>query len=208
MRSRRFYLALTVSLVLVAAACGGSDEGGGDEDVNSTTTTTTAATGQSNGDGTTTTSPSDDGDGTTTTSPPDDGDSAPQVQPPVGEAGSFTVNGTEFVVTLLNRCIPFGGEDGQTIDLQPIAQGQGAELFLYGTADSVEVSVQGSAVSEMYGSIAFTADPFGDGEIQESSIDGDRWTGSATLLDALDAADPVSVTWDVMITDEIRDCSL
>ena len=208
MRSRRFYLALTVSLVLVAAACGGSDEGGGDEDVNSATTTTTAATGQSNGDGTTTTSPPDDGDGTTTTSPPEDGDSAPQDQPPVGEAGSFTVNSTEFVVTLLNRCIPFGGEDGQTIDLQPIAQGQGAELFLYGTADSVEVSVQGSTVDEMYGSIAFTASPFGDAEIQESSIDGDRWTGSATLIDALDVADPVSVTWDVMVTDEIRDCSL
>ena len=198
MRSRRFYLALTVSLVLVAAACGGSDEGGGDENVNSATTTTTAATGQSNGDGTTTTSPEDDGGS----------DSEPQDQPPVGEAGSFTVNGTEFVVTLLNRCIPFGGEDGQTIDLQPIAQGQGAELFLYGTADSVEVSVQGSTVSEMYGSIAFTASPFGDGEIQESSIDGDRWTGSATLIDALDVVDPVSVTWDVMVTDEIRDCSL
>jgi hypothetical protein len=208
MRSRRFYLALTVSLVLVAAACGGSDEGGGDENVNSATTTTTAATGQSNGDGTTTTPPPDDGDGTTTTPPPDDGDSAPRDQPPVGEAGSFTVNGTEFVVTLLNRCIPFGGEDGQTIDLQPIAQGQGAELFLYGTADSLEVSVQGSTVSEMYGSIAFTASPFGDGEIQESSIDGDRWTGSATLIDALDVADPVSVTWDVMVTDEVRDCSL
>ena len=196
MRSRRFYLALTVSLVLVAAACGGSDEGGGDENVNSATTTTTAATGQSNGDG------------TTTTSPPDDGDSAPQDQPPVGEAGSFTVNGTEFVVTLLNRCIPFGGEDGQTIDLQTLAQGQGGELFLYGTADSLEVSVQGSTVNEMYGSIAFTADPFGTGEIQESSIDGDRWTGSAILNDALDVADPVSVTWDVMVPDEIRDCSL
>jgi len=197
METRRFYLALTVSLVLVAAACGGSDDGGGgDENVNSATTTTTAATDQSNGDG------------TTTTSPPDDGDSAPQDQPDVTDMGSFTVNETEFAVTFLNRCIPFGGEDGQTIDLQPIAQGQGGELFLYGTADSVEVSVQGSTVNEMYGSIAFTASPFGNGEIQESSIDGDRWTGSATLNDALDVADPVSVTWDVKIPDEIRDCSL
>jgi hypothetical protein len=189
---------LTVSLVLVAAACGGSDEGGDDENVNSATTTTAATTEQGNGDGTTTTSPEDDGGS----------DSEPQDQPPVGEAGSFTVNGTEFAVTLLNRCIPFGGEDGQTIDLQTLAQGQGGELFLYGTADSVEVSVQGNTVNEMYGSIAFTADPFGTGEIQESSIDGDRWTGSATLNDALDVAEPVSVTWDVMIPDEIRDCSL
>ena len=195
MKRRRVYVALIVSLVLVASACGGSDEGGDDEDVTSATTTTTAASGQSNGDG------------VTTTSPTDPGDSAPQDQPPVGEAGSFTVNGTEFAVTLLNRCIPFGGEDGQTIDLQTLAQGQGGELFLYGTADSVEVSVQGTTVNEMYGSIAFTADPFDTGEIQESSIDGDRWTGAATLNDALDVAEPVSVTWDVMIPDEIRDCS-
>ena len=127
----------------------------------------------------------------------------------MGEAGSFTVNDTEFAVTFLIRCIPFGGEDGETIDLQAIVQGQpGGEFFLYGTADSVEVSVQGSTVNEMYGSIAFTAEPFGAGEIQESSIDGDRWTGSATLNDALEVADPVSVTWDVMVPDEIRDCSL
>ena len=198
METRRFYLALTVSVVLIAAACGGSDEGGDDEDVNSTTATTAATTEQGNGDGTTTTSPEDNGGS----------DSEPQDQPPVGEAGSFTVNDTEFAVTLLNRCIPFGGEDGQTIDLQTLAQGQGGELFLYGTADSVEVSVQGNTVNEMYGSIAFTADPFGTGEIQESSIDGDRWTGSATLNDALDVAEPVSVTWDVMIPDEVRDCSL
>ena len=46
--------------------------------------------------------------------------------------GSFGVNGTEFAVTFLNRCIPFGGEDGKTIDLQPLAQGQGAQLNLYG----------------------------------------------------------------------------
>ena len=122
--------------------------------------------------------------------------------------GSFGVNGTEFAVTFLNRCIPFGGEDGKTIDLQPLAQGQGAQLNLYGTADSLEVSVQGSSVAEMFGSIAFAADPFGDGEIQESTIDGDRWTGSATLLDSLGSGDSVDVTWDVMIPGEAVDCSL
>ena len=104
------------------------------------------------------------------------------------------MNDTEFAVTFLNRCIPFGGEDGQTIDLQPLAQGQGAQMNLYGTADSLEVSVQGNTVEDMVGSIAFAADPFGDGEIQESTIDGDRWSGSATLLDSLGSGKSVDVT--------------
>ena len=143
---------------------------------------------------------------TTTTAPAGNGGGGET--PEVTEMGSFSVNDTEFAVTLLNRCIPFGGEDGQTIDLQPLAQGQGAQLNLYGTADSLEVSVQGSAVEDMFGSIAFSADPFGDGEIQESTIDGDRWTGSATLLDSLGGGDSVEVTWDVMIPGEAIDCSL
>ena len=59
----------------------------------------------------------------------------------------------------------------------------------------------------MFGSISFQADSFGDGEI-ESTIDGDRWTGSGALNDALDEVDPVTIVWDVMIPDEIVDCSL
>ncbi|MGI9586351.1 MAG: hypothetical protein ACR2N7_12255 [Acidimicrobiia bacterium] len=200
MVNRRFYLALIASLVLVAAACSGSDDGGETEEVADTATTTTAAAAAQ----------SDSGDtAASTTSPPqDDGGTASQAVPPVGDEGSFTVNDTEFVVTFLNRCIPFGGEDGETIDLQPIAQGQGGQLNLYGTADQLEVSVQGQTVQELYGSIAFSADTFDSGEIQESTINGDRWTGSATVVDPFEAADPVNVTWDVMIPDETRDCSL
>ncbi len=197
----RFYVALIVSLVLVAAACGGSDDGGDadndDGTASATTTTTAAATTQGDSGGTSTTPP-----------PQDDGGSAPQDVPAVGEEGSFTVNDTEFVVTFLNRCIPFGGEDGETIDLQPVAQGQGGMLFLYGTADSLEVTVQGNSLEELYGSIAFVADPFDTGEVHESTIAGDRWTGSATLNDIYDAADPVSVSWDVMIPSDVQDCSL
>lgn len=200
MTVRRYSMVLVVVLGLLAAACGGSgdDSGdGGDTDTGNTTTTTPATTagGGSSSDTPETTAPSDDG-----------GEDLPPA-PSVTEMGSFTVNETEFAVTFLNRCIPFGGEDGQTIDLQPIAQGQGGQLNLYGTADSLEVSAQGSTVNELYGSIAFSADPFDSGEILESSIDGDRWTGSATLDDALDTADPVSVTWDVKIPSEVRDCS-
>ena len=57
--------------------------------------------------------------------------------------GSFTVNDTEFAVTFLNRCIPFEGPDSDVIDLQPLAQGQGAQLNLNGTNDFIDVSVQG-----------------------------------------------------------------
>jgi hypothetical protein len=123
--------------------------------------------------------------------------------------GSFTVDGTEFAVTFLNRCIPFDGPESEQIDLQPLAQGQGAQLNLYGTADSVEVSVQGSSVEEIGGTNAFAADPFGDnGEIRVSSIDGDRWTGEATLSDSYGSESTVEITWDVMIPEEVNDCSL
>ncbi|MGI9648195.1 MAG: hypothetical protein ACR2OI_06720 [Acidimicrobiia bacterium] len=199
MQIRRSFVLIAL-VGLVAAACGGSDDGAGDggaDNGGTDTTATTAASGD--GGGATETTPA-------TTAPSDDGgDDSP---PAVTEMGSFTVNETEFAVTFLNRCIPFGGEDGETIDLQPVAQGQGGQLNLYGTADSLEVSVQGGTVKDLYGSIAFSADPFDSGEIMESSIDGDRWTGSATLEDPLETADPVTVTWDVMIPDEVRDCSL
>ena len=192
MKTRRFFYLLVI-LAMVAAACGGSDDGGSND----------AANG-----GTETTAPSNDGggddDGSTDTTEPSNDDGAETPDPPaVGEEGSFTVNGTEFAVTLLNRCIPFGGEGSSDIDLQSLAQGQGAELFLYGDGDSVEVTVQGGTIQDMFGSIAFVTS-----QTDENNLSGDRWSGSATLDDALSVADPVSVTWDVMVISEIRDCSL
>ena len=144
----------------------------------------------------------------TATTPAPTGNGGGGETPEVTEMGTFSVNDTEFAVNYLNRCIPFGGEDGQTIDLQPLAQGQGAQMNLYGTADSLNVSVQGSSIEDMFGSIAFAADPYDDGEIHESAIDGDRWTGSATLLDSLGGGGTVELTWDVMIPGETIDCSL
>lgn len=206
---RRSVLWIAV-LVLVVAACGGSDDEASDGDADSGVVTTSASSGDGGADDTPDTSaPDDDGGDTpdTTVPPEDDGGETP-AQPEVTEMGSFTVNDTEFAVTFLNRCIPFEGPDSETIDLQPIAQGQGAQLLLYGTADSVEVTMQGSGIDEMFGSIAFVADPFDSGEIQESSIDGDRWTGTATLEDIRETAEPIVVTWDVMIPPEAVDCSL
>jgi len=175
--------------MLLTASCGGSDDDGADPTTAASETTTTSETTSSAETSATTAA----GGGET---------------PAVTEQGSFTVDDQEFAVTFLNRCIPFGGADSSDIDLQPIAQGQGAQLNLYGTADSLEVSVQGRTVEEIGGSIAFAADPFNDGEIRESSISGDRWTGSATLADSLGSGSTVEVTWDVMIPADMEDCSL
>jgi hypothetical protein len=198
-------LVILLAMSLVLAACGGeSAEGNGDDGGDQPAATQPADAGGGGDD--VSSDPTSAPETTATTAPAGNGGGGEA--PAVTEMGRFSVNDTEFAVTFLNRCIPFGGEDGQTIDLQPLAQGQGAQMNLYGTADSLEVSVQGNAVEEMFGSIAFAADPFGDGEIQESTIDGDRWSGSATLADSFGSGKSVEITWDVMIPDEAIDCSL
>lgn len=127
---------------------------------------------------------------------------APASQPAApSEAGSFTVDDTAFAVTLLNRCIPFTDEPGN-IDLQALAQG--AQLNLNLSNDWADVSVQGAAVQELAGSMSFGL----AGEVDESSVSGDRWTGSATLTDSMGTDASVDVTWDVQIPSDIRDCSL
>ena len=122
MARKRFWLLLATLFVVVLSACG-SDEG-------------TSSDGTDAPDTTLASSDSDDGGSDATSAPETTATTAPAGNvetPAVTEMGSFSVNETEFAVTFLNRCIPFGGEDGQTIDLQPLAQGQGATLFLYGT---------------------------------------------------------------------------
>lgn len=202
MNPKKTYAVLS-ALILFLSACGGdADQAdtGTASDAAQTDTTVQEATG---------------GTETETTSAPvqpettvqsDQGDSGSV--PDVTEMGSFVVDGTEFAVTFLNRCVPFSGPDSDEIDLQPIAQGQGAQLNLYGTQDSLEVSVQGGAVEEIGGTNSFAADPFGNGEIRASSIDGDRWTGEATLNDSYGSDATVAVSWDVMIPEEINDCGL
>jgi hypothetical protein len=37
---------------------------------------------------------------------------------------------------------------------------------------------------------------------------GDRVAGSATLADTFEAADPIEVTFDVVVPEEVQDCSL
>ena len=129
------------------------------------------------------------------------GSATASVQIPIGDAGSFAVNGMEFGVTNLNRCIPSPDSPGN-LDLQPIAPG--AQLNLYLVGATVEASVQGSAIEDAFGSLSFGQDPV----VHESTVSDDRWTGSATVGDSFGSGETVDITWDVMVPSEIRDCSL
>jgi hypothetical protein len=180
-------------LALLATACGGSSSDSNDEGVTATTSAVTA-TNDSAVTATTGAVTATDGDVTATTS-------ATPAQPEVGEAGVFTVNGTTFAVTLLNRCIPFRDEPGN-VDLQALSQGSKLNLALSGTR--TDVSVDGAGIQEMFGSIAFGENPV----VAASDIAGDRWTGSAAVGDSLGSGDIVELTWDVMVPAEVRDCSL
>ena len=131
---------------------------------------------------------------------------APSEAATIGEAGSFTVDGTlgaaEYAVTDLNRCVPFSEGDGN-LDLQALAPGAQLNLVLLG--GTTEVSVQGPVIGSQTGSIAYGSS---GGSIGESTVSGGRWTGSATLADSLGSVLSVDVTWDVMIPSDVNDCSL
>ncbi len=195
LRTATTHLVLVVVIALITAGCGGSDDASGDDEADNPTTTTSDSV--VDGDADTTTSAA--ATATTTTS------AATQAPSSVGEAGSFTVNGTEFAVTTLNRCIPFSDQAGN-IDLQALARGEqgSAKLNLNLDGDFLDVSVDGSGISAEFGSVAFGKDP----DVQSSEVSGDRWTGSATVGDSLDSGDTVELAWDIMIPEEINDCSL
>ena len=182
---------LILTFTLFAAACGGSD---------AEVTSSTPKPSVSESPDTSSEADEDVGADDTTTTAGDVADE-PADQPEVGEFGSFAVNGEEFTVTLLNRCIPFSDQPGN-IDLQALAQG--AQLNLTVLSGLLDVSVQGSSVEEMFGSISFASDSLTDG----FDVSNDRFTGSATVSDALGSGETVDLTWDVMVPSEIRDCSL
>jgi hypothetical protein len=192
MRPNRTLISVVFVMILVGAACGGQEGADGTQAPDDAGTTVPDAAPQ-------TTTPDS---AAQTTAPSDGGGETPE-EPEVGEAGSFTVDGTEFAVTLLNRCIPFSDQPGN-IDLQALAQGQGAKLNLVLMGGTTEVSVDGSGIQELFGSIAFGQDPV----VSESTVSGDRWTGSATVGDALGSGETVDITWDVMVPAEAQDCGL
>jgi hypothetical protein len=188
-----------LTIALTAAACGGSDSEALDssEPSASESTDTAPAAGDDDSSTQTTAAPAEvDAD-----AEPDVATPEPAEQPPVGENGSFTINGFEFTVNSLNRCMPFFDQPGD-IDLQTIAQG--GLLNLAVVSGMLDVSVQGSTVKQMFGSISFGSDFLAE----DFEVSDDRMTGSATLVDALGSGETVEASWDVKVPSEIRDCSL
>lgn len=176
---RRASLTVVLALGLVLTACGG-DDAEPDTPASGSTSDTTSEVESETADA---------------AAAPDAG--APDAAP--GEFGSFTVEGTEFAVTGLNRCEPFSDEPGN-IDLQALAAG--AILNLPVNGDALDISVQGSAIEDAFGSISFAV---GDAPA-EFSVDGDRITGTAILEDALDSGETVDVAFDVQVPEEINEC--
>lgn len=137
----------------------------------------------------------------TTTPQSTEDNQAESPAPAVGEGGTFTVNEIEFAVNLLNRCIPFSDSDDD-IDLQALAQG--AKLNLVLIDGTTEVSVDGTAIGDEFGSVAFGSDP----AVTSSEVTEGRWSGLATVGDSMGSGETVEISWDVMIPQEIRDCGL
>lgn len=116
------------------------------------------------------------------------------------DMGSVTVNGDVYAVNSLNNC---EDDDAEVLDLQAFITG-GGKINLNGRGEVVRiVSMDGRALEENYGSSVF-----GDAVIHESSITGDRVTGSATLEDIEGSGSTIDIEWDVQIPSEARDCSL
>lgn len=182
--STKWLAALTALLLVFAAACSGDDDDGAVD------------AGPNDDDAA---QPAGDDDGADEA---DQGDADQGDAPASGEFGTITIDGDEYGVTTLNRCIPFSKSDDD-LDLQ--ALGGGVKINLYAVGGTInDVSVDGSTVTSEYGSIAFGSDPV----IHDQSVDGDRTTGSATLGDSTGGPTTVEVSWDVEIPDEVRDCSL
>lgn len=181
---RRASLSVVLALGLALTAC----DGGDDAEPDATAPATTSAARSE-----VETESADAAAATEDAEPDAAADAAP------GEFGSFAVEGTDFAVTGLNRCEPFSDAPGN-LDLQALATG--AILNLPVNGDALDISVQGSAIEDAFGSISFAV---GDAPA-DFAVDGDRITGTATLEDAFGGGDTVEVAFDVQVPDEINPC--
>jgi hypothetical protein len=153
---------------------------------------------------------------------------------PAGDS-QVAINGEPVAANSLLRCEPFsaseelglpGGEDSEVLDLQVL--GDGYILFIGVSSEtapgdiqlgSQSASIQGRAVGDGESTGVFETSVrqngdqwFGDGaEPADGPLmewTGDRVAGSATLADTFEAADPIEVTFDVVVPEEVQDCSL
>lgn len=214
---------LLFAVVLLLAACGGAS--GDDSD---TTTPPDAAAEATPA----TEVPAATQAPATTAAPAAPATTAPPA--PAGDAGSggpmmvpagdsqVSVDGSALTPQSLLRCIPFSESD-EDLDLQVI--GDGFVLFVYvnqgGSLPSHEVSIQGSAVGdgESMGVFSGMVSESPDGnwyvEFDQPPLagpplewSGDRVSGTMTLEDAYEQADPIEVSFDVPVPPDVHDCSL
>lgn len=197
---------LILALTLVLAACGGTAE---EADIAQSETPSQAeATPQPETTTTTEASSNDESSG--------GGGAADLLLVPAGNS-TVSVDGQAMTTQDLLRCISSSESDGN-LDLTVL--GDGFTLFIYyETSDLGErhrLSISGPAVASEIG-FEGTVSQMGDSWIDDSlePVDGpafdwqgDRISGSLTLIDALEEADPIEVVFDVIVPGDINDCSL
>ena len=157
----------------------------------------------------------------TTVAPAGNGGNGDPMMVPAGDS-QVSVDGSALTAQSLLRCIPFSESD-EDLDLQVI--GDGFVLFVYvnqgGSAPSHELSIQGGAVGdgEAMGVFSGMVSEYPDGnwyvELDQPPLDGPplewsagRVSGTMTLEDAFEQADPIEVSFDVPVPPDVHDCSL
>lgn len=211
-------LSALFAAVLIVTACGGSsgdavDAPGTDPSGDATVATPAPPSSET---------PAPTEAPTPTEAPAESGDAGTgnPMMVPAGD-GQVSVDGTPLAPQSLLRCIPYSESDAD-LDLQVI--GDGFVLFIYVNQQGIvshELSIQGSAVGDggsmgVFGGMA-SESPDGNWHIEfdQPALDGppfewsgDRVSGSLTLADAYEEADPIEVGFDVPVPPDVHDCSL
>jgi hypothetical protein len=165
-------------------------------------------------------------------------DAAPQAEPPTtvaaspggGETGgpiivpagdsTVSVGGQPLTTQQVVRCIPFNDGD-ENLDLAILGDGftffvyidvgnagRTEELGINGLAvgDGESVGLFGAIVSDFTGS--WTNESLGPVDGPAFDWQGDRISGTMTLVDFNEIADPIEVSFDMIVPSDISDCSL
>jgi hypothetical protein len=215
--SRRTVL---LAAVLMLAACGGAS---GDDAGTTVAPDAPADTTPATEAPTATEAPATTAAPASTAPPAPSGDAGggDPMMVPAGDS-QVSVDGSALTPQSLLRCIPFS-ESGEDLDLQAI--GHGFVLFVYvnqaGSASSHDLSIQGSVVGdgESMGVFSGMVSEYPDGnwyvEFDQPPLDGpplewsgDRVSGTMTLDDSFEQADPIEVSFDVPVPPDVHDCSL
>lgn len=202
-------VSLGIAFALVLTACAGA--------VEEADTAATQTSPQTETTGQVSTTQADAAPQPTTTATASPGGGATD-GPNLVAAGDSTVSvdGQSLNAQQIVRCIPFSDTDGN-LDLTMV--GDGFTLFVYvseNTSGSVEeLNINGPAVGD--GLYAGTLSEVGGSWINDSlePVDGpafdwqgDRISGTMTLADITDTADPVDVRFDMIVPSDVSDCSL